>query len=351
MAEKMIAVKKEERAPGATVTEADIPQMKPDEVLVKVKATSICGTDAHIYAWDEWSQGRIKPPMIFGHECGGEVLEMGSLVKGVKVGDHVSAETHIPCGICFQCRTGNQHICKDLKILGVDTDGAFAEYLTIPSSVLWKNDKSLPWEIATVQEPFGNATYTVMESDVGGKIIAIIGDGPIAAFANGVAKAVGACKIYAIGKYDVRLGIIKKLGADVTIKISETDPLKYIMDDTGGDGVDAVLDMVGNQQAIEWGLKLVKKAGTYTAFGIPPSVPKLDLAGGVVFKGSKIIGINGRKMWETWYQVANLLNNKMVDPTPVITHKFPLKDFIKAIETMKAPDRKASKVVLLPEKK
>ncbi|MCK4223959.1 MAG: alcohol dehydrogenase catalytic domain-containing protein, partial [candidate division Zixibacteria bacterium] len=151
MSEKMLAVMKKERAPGAELVTVDIPKIKPDEVLVKVKATSICGTDAHIHNWDEWSQSRIKPPMIFGHEFAGEVVQVGDLVKRIKVGDHISAETHIPCGHCFQCLTGKQHICQNLKILGVDTDGCFAEYVTIPEVCAWKNDKSIPPEIASVQ--------------------------------------------------------------------------------------------------------------------------------------------------------------------------------------------------------
>lgn len=352
MAEKMLAVMKTEAGPGAEVTEVDIPTPAPDEVLCKVRATSICGTDAHIYFWDEWAAGRIKPPMIFGHECACDVVEIGANVRGIKVGDYVSAETHIPCKVCYQCRTGQEHICHNLKILGVDTDGCFAEFVTIPESCCWKNDPGLPPEIATIQEPFGNAAYTVLESDVSGMQTAIIGDGPIAAFAVGIARAVGAAPIYSIGKHEVRINILKKMGSDINYSIKDKsydDILADVLEKTDGNGVDVVLDMVGSQEAIDLGLKMVKKGGTFTAFGIPGGKVDFDMANGVVFKGAKIIGINGRKMYDTWFRAANLLNNKRVDPSPVITHKFLLKDFIKGMETCKSPTREASKVVFFTD--
>jgi len=349
MAQKMMAVMKKEKVKGAELVTVDIPRPEADEVLVKVKATSICGTDVHIYNWDKWAQSRIKPPMIFGHECAGEVVEVGKLVKGIKVGDYVSAETHIPCGICFQCKTGNQHICQNLKILGLDTNGCFAEYVKFPEICAWKNDKSLPFEIATIMEPFGNATYTVMESQVSAKIIAILGDGPIGAFAVGIAKAVGAGKIFAVGEFPYRVNILKKMGADVTLSIRENDIVKEIMDKTNGEGVDVVLEMSGAQKAIDDGLKMLKKGGTFTAFGVPSGRVDIDLANGIVFKGAKIIGINGRMMFTTWYQESNLLNAGLVDVRPVITHKFALKDFEKGFGAVNSPQKEVGKVVFLTE--
>ena len=342
---------KKERAPGAELVTVDIPKVKPDEVLVKVKATSICGTDAHIYNWDEWSQSRIKPPMIFGHEFAGEVVQVGDLVKRIKVGDHISAETHIPCGHCFQCLTGKQHICQNLKILGVDTDGCFAEYVAIPEVCAWKNDKSIPPEIASVQEPFGNATYTVMESRVSAKIIAIMGDGPIACFATGIARAVGAAKIFAVGEFPYRVNLLKKMGADVALSILTHDTVKEIMDATSGEGVDVVLEMTGAQKAIDDGFKILKKGGTFTAFGIPPSKIELNLNDSVIFKNANIIGISGRLMFDTWFQLSNLLKFKKVDISPVITHKMPLKDFHKGMEAVISKKREAGKVVFFPEAK
>ena len=351
MPEKMLAVMKKERAPGAELVEVDIPNLKPDEVLVKVKATSICGTDAHIYNWDEWAQSRIKPPMVFGHECAGEVVEVGNLVKRIKLGDFISAETHIPCGHCFQCLTGQQHICQNLKILGVDINGCFAEYVAIPEVCAWKNDESLPAEIASVQEPFGNATYTVMESQVSAKIITIMGDGPIACFATGIAKAVGAAKIFAVGEFPYRVNLLKKMGADVNLSILTHDTVKEITEATSGQGVDVVLEMSGAQKAIDDGFSILKKGGTFTAFGIPSSKIELDLSNNVVFKGAKIIGINGRLMFDTWFQLSNLLKFKKVDISPVITHRMPLKDFHKGMEAVISKRREVGKVVFFPEAK
>jgi threonine 3-dehydrogenase len=351
MPEKMLAVMKKDRAPGAELVEVDIPNIKPDEVLVKVKATSICGTDAHIYNWDEWAQSRIKPPMIFGHECAGEVVQVGNLVKRIKVGDSISAETHIPCGHCFQCLTGQQHICQNLKILGVDTNGCFAEYVAIPEVCAWKNDQNLPADIAAVQEPFGNATYTVMESQVSAKIIAIMGDGPTACFAAGIARAVGAAKIFAVGEFPYRVNLLKKMGADVALSILTHDTVKEIMDATSGEGVDVVLEMTGAQKAIEDGFRILKKGGTFTAFGIPSSKIEFDLSNNVVFKGAKIIGINGRLMFRTWFELSNLLKHKKVDISPVITHKMPLKDFDKGMEAVISKRKEVGKVVFFPEAK
>ncbi len=349
MADTMLAVIKKERAPGAELVTVDIPNIKPDEVLVKVKATSICGTDAHIYNWDEWAASRIKPPMIFGHEFAGEVVQVGDRVRRIAVGDFISAETHIPCGHCFQCLTGKQHICQNLKILGVDTNGCFAEYAAIPEVCAWKNDQSIPWEIASVQEPFGNATYTVTESRVSAKIIAIMGDGPIACFATGIAKAVGAARIFAVGEFPYRVNLLKKMGADVALSILTNDTVKEIMDATSGEGVDVVLEMTGVQGAIDNGFNILKKGGTFTAFGIPSSKVELDLANGVVFKGANIIGINGRLMFDTWFQLSNLLKYKKVDISPVITHKLPLKDFQEGMEAVVSSKKEVGKVVFFPE--
>jgi threonine 3-dehydrogenase len=351
MADKMLAVMKKEAGPGAELVIVDIPQIKADEILVKVKATSICGTDAHIYNWDQWAQSRIKPPMIFGHEFAGEVVQVGNQVKRVQVGDYISAETHIPCGHCFQCLTGKQHICQNLKILGVDINGCFAEYAAIPEVCAWKNDKSIPWENASVQEPFGNATYTVMESQVSAKIIAIMGDGPIACFATGIAKAVGAAKIFGVGEFPYRVNLLKKMGADPALSILTNDPVKEIMDATEGEGVDVVLEMTGVQGAIDNGFKILKKGGTFTAFGIPSSKIEFDLANSVIFKGANIIGINGRLMFDTWFQLGNLLKYKKVDVSPVITHKLPLKEFHEGMEAVVSTKKEVGKVVFFPEAK
>lgn len=346
MPEKMLAAMKLKRAVGAEMAEILLPRPKADEVLLKIKACSICGTDKHIYNWDNWAQNRIKPPLVFGHECCGEVMEVGSAVKSIKVGDYISAETHIPCLHCFQCRTGNMHLCQNLSILGVDVNGIFAEYAVVPEVCCWKNDSTLPVEIACIQEPFGNAVYTVMESNVGAKKVAIIGDGPTGAFACGVARAVGAVKIYNLGMIPFNLDICRKMGADVSVNVIEDRNYRErILDETNG-GVDVVMDMAGNKNAVSDGFAILRRTGTFTAFGIAPAPFEFDMAQNIVFKGARVIGINGRKMFDTWYQLRNLLDSGKVDIRPVISHKFPFTDFLKAFETAISTTTPSAKVVL-----
>ncbi len=348
MADKMLAAMKTKAAAGFEIIETDIPEPGPDEVLVKIKAASICGTDKHIIEWDKWAASRIKPPIIFGHECSGEVAAVGGNVRRIKNGDYISAETHIPCRQCYMCRTGNMHNCYNLKILGVDVNGIFAQYAVVPEICCIVNDNSLPVDIASVQEPFGNAVYTVMESNVGNRTVAIIGDGPIAAFACGLCKAVGAAMVYNLGMMDYNLGICRKMGADVSINVkNDKGYVDRILRETGG-GVDVTLEMAGNKAAVDSGFAVLRKMGTFTAFGLAPGPFEFDMANNVVFKGAKIIGINGRKMFETWYDVKNFLKYKRIDISPVITHHFPFSDFEKAVETALSPEIDSAKVVITP---
>ncbi len=347
MAELMWAGVKSKPGAGAEFQQVPIPTITDDQVLVKIKAASICGTDRHIYQWDAWAAGRMRPPLIFGHECCGEVVEVGRNVKKLRVGNVIAAESHIPCGFCKQCRMGNMHICDNLTILGVDTDGVFAEYAALPEIVCWKVSPKLDPVIASIHEPFGNAVYTVMSGNVATKRIAVIGDGPTAAFACGVAKAVGAETIYNIGMQPFNLDICKQMGADVSINV-KTDKMftKRIIEETGG-GVDVVLDMAGNQPAIDTGFTILRKAGTYCMFGIPPEPVKIDINNYIIFKGATVLGINGRKMFDTWYQMSALLSGGMVDPTPAITHRYAFKDFLEAIDKWGNNSEPACKMVLL----
>lgn len=348
MAQTMKAVFKPKASQGAEVRQIEIPKITSHQVLVKVRATSICGTDIHIYNWDPWSAGRIKPPMIFGHEFSGEVVEVGAQVEHIKIGDHVSAETHIPCGGCFQCRTGKMHICRDLEILGVDRDGCFAEYIAVPEICCIKNDKSLPWEIASVQEPLGNATYCVSEAHVSGKTVAVFGDGPIGVFATGIAKAYGATNLIVLGMQEFRLDLMRKFSPDHVINVTRANSREAIMDVTKGEGVDVVLEMSGAPAAIHDGFSVVKRGGTFVAFGIPSKPLDLNFAEELIFKGVKVIAINGRKMFETWYEVSNLLNSGRLDIKHVITHTFPLEKIDDAMALLNAKEIKAGKIVLKP---
>jgi len=346
---KMKAIFKKERKPGAELDVVDIPEINPDEVLVKVKVASICGTDVHIYRWNKWAQNRIKPPLIIGHELAGEVVEVGTNVKSLKVGDFVSAETHIPCNHCFQCKTGKQHICKNVSILGVDINGIFADYAALPEICAWKNSEKIPFEFASVQEPLGNAVYATLEGGgITGRKVAIFGCGPTGLFATGVARVSGASEIISVGKHEFRMEIAKKMGADHILKYPDDDIVKLIKEITGGEGVDVVLEMTGSQDAINNGFSVLKKGGRFTAFGIPSEKVEIDVANNVIFKGAVIIGISGRKMFDTWYTVANLLESKRIDISPVITHKFPLEEFEKGFELMMSEERKAAKILLFP---
>jgi threonine 3-dehydrogenase len=356
---KMKAVVKTKPQPGAEYIDVDTPKIGADQVLVKVRATSICGTDVHIYKWDAWSQGRIgekRLPQILGHEVAGDVVEVGSSVKKVKVGDYISAETHIPCKACIQCLTGQEHICANLSILGVDCNGAFAEFFAVPESVCWINDRAISPEFATVQEPLGNATYAVLgeDNDVAGKTMAIVGDGPIALFAVGVARVAGVTKIFLVGKYDINMEIGKRMGADFTLYANkqDIDRVKFVKDNTYGFGADIVLDMAGSPQALDEGFKMLRKGGRFTAFGIAAESPTLvDYNNGIVFKGAQVHGINGRLMFDTWFRVRNLLASGRLDISPVITHMFTLADFDKGFVEMMTRPRRSAKVVLFPDKR
>lgn len=356
MGQRMKAVVKTKPEPGVELNLVDLPQLEPDEVLVKVEATSICGTDVHIYNWDPWSQERIGArglPQILGHEVAGEVAEVGREVRHIKVGDYVSAETHIYHPRDLQTFVGQSHLGERMKILGVDCDGAFAEYLAIPEIVCWVNDRSIPPEFATVQEPLGNAVYAVLgeDNDVAGKSMVLIGDGPISLFAVGVARCCGVTRIFLVGMSDHNMEIGRRMGADYLLdaKRKDEDRVTYIRDHTAGYGADIVLEMTGSRQGIEEGFQMLRRGGRFTAFGIASqsSLP-LDYNNGIVFKGAQIHGINGRRIFDTWYRVRNFLSSRRLDISPVITHLFKLADYERGFRTSLALPRRSAKIVLFP---
>ena len=354
----MKAVVKTKPELGAELQDKPIPKPQSDWVVLKVRATSICGTDVHIYKWDPWSAGRIGEqalPQILGHEVAGEVVEVGEHCKRIKVGDYISAETHIYDPADLTSMLGSFHVGQHMKILGVDCDGCFAEYFALPESVCWPNDRSIPPEVASIQEPLGNACYAVLgeDADVAGKTMVITGDGPISLFAIGVARAVGVAKIIHFGKYDVNMAIGRKMGADLqmyTNKTTAKERLDFVMDHTGGNGVDIALEMVGSQDSVNDCFAMVRKAGRLTAFGIAPESPvPIDYNNGIVFKGCQIHGINGRKIFDTWYRNRNLLANGRLDPTPVITDILPLSKFDAGFGKMIERPRNSAKIILFPD--
>jgi threonine 3-dehydrogenase len=345
---RMKAVLKTKREPGFVIEEVDIPSVGPNDLLVKVRRAAICGTDSHIYAWDAWSQGRIKPPLIVGHEFCGNVVEVGLNVEGYKVGDYVSAESHIPCGYCYQCHNDQQHICGNLRILGVDTDGCFAEYAKIPQTVAWKNPPDMDPDVAAVQEPLGNSVYAVLaEEDVAGRAVAVFGCGSAGMFSTAVSHAAGAYPVISVIKHEFRRPIMEELGSNLVINVTKDDIVGAVMERTGGVGVDIVMEMTGNQTAIEQGLKIVRKGGRFTAFGIPSGPITIDLAS-LIFKGANLLGINGRLMYKTWTKMSAMLASGNLDPRPVMTHRFGMEDVAQAMEVMKSPKRECGKIVLTP---
>lgn len=343
---KMKAIIKPTPAPGAQLATVDIPTPGPGDVLVKVRTASICGTDVHIYDWDPWSQARIKPPMIFGHEFAGDVVELGAGVTSLKVGDFISAETHVVCGTCFQCRTGNAHVCQDYKILGVHIPGTFAEYVVIPACNAVVNDKSIPPEFCSVQEPLGNAVHTAMSGELTAQTVAVLGCGPIGLLTVAVAKAAGAAAVFATDINDYRLGLARKLGADLALNVATADPVKAVKEATGGVGVDVVLEMSGNPAAVHQGFAMLRNGGRASLLGTSSKPIEIDLANEVVFKGITVQGITGRRMYDTWYKVAGLLRSGKLDLATVITHKFPLERFEEAMQIMKSGN--CGKIILVP---
>lgn len=344
----MNVIVKNEAKEGAILAQKEMPTIGSRDILVKVQATSICGTDLHIYNWDEWSQKRIKPPYVMGHEFAGEVVEIGSAVKGIKVGDIVSAETHIVCEVCELCKTGQAHLCKDTEILGVDTDGTYAEYVAIPAANAWVNPKGIDPAFLSIQEPLGNAVHTLLAGEIIGKTVAIVGCGPIGIFAVAVAKAVGAAKVIAVEVNEYRLNLAKELGADVLINPLKEDPIAIVLNETDGLGVDVVAEMSGNAVALNQSLKYVKLGGRVSLLGIPTKEVSIDVANDIVFKGITVQGIVGRKMYDTWYQVKGLIESGKLDLAPVITHRLALEDFEKGFELMQSGN--CGKVVLYPDK-
>lgn len=347
MAGLMRAVLKKDPVPGAVLADVPVPNPGLGEVLVKIQATSICGTDHHIYIWNEWSQNRIKPPKIMGHEFAGEVVELGPGVTRAKVGDYVSAETHVVCGRCVQCMLGEKHVCQNTKILGVDTDGVFAEYAVVPEENLWYNDPAIAPDVASVQEPLGNAVHTVMAGETRGKSFAVFGCGPIGLMAIGVAKAVGASYVVAADINDYRLGLARDMGADLVINSMRDNPIPAILDATKGVGVDAVLEMSGAAPVYGQMLKVVRAGGRVSLLGLPSRPLAVNFADDVVMRGITLQGITGRRVWETWVMSRELLRSGKLDLRPLITHRFDLADFQQGMDLMTSGN--SGKVILYPE--
>lgn len=344
----MRALVKATAAPGLTAATWPDPVPGHREVVVKVAATSLCGTDAHIYRWDTWAQHRVHPPRIIGHELAGTVVEVGRDVSLVKLGDYVAAESHITCGRCFQCRTGQAHVCKHYTILGIDRDGSYAEYVALPEDLLWQTSSDIPPEYACVQEPLGNAVDAALAEDVTGQSVLITGCGPTGLFAAAIARIAGASVIIASDVSDYRLGLAKQIGVDHTVNAradSAEAVAAAIRDITAGEGVDAALEMSGDPSALHQAFRAVKNGGRVTLFGIPTGSVCFDLPNEIIFKGIRVYGVTGRRLFGTWYRLAGLFKAGL-NIRPIVTHCFPLMEFAKGFELIQSGQ--CGKVVLIP---
>lgn len=344
MASTMQALCKVKPEAGFVLQEVPIPEIGPTDVLIKVEKAGVCGTDYHIYSWDKWAQARVKPPLVIGHEFMGRVTAIGDAVHSVAVGDRVSAEGHIADLTCLLCRTGEAHICERVEIIGVDRDGAFAEYIAMPEYNVWKLDPAIPDEYAAIFDPLGNAVHTVMAAGVSTKSVVITGVGSIGLMAIPVARAAGAAAVYAIDINPAKLELAKRLGADETFDARDPDLVAKIHKLTNGDGVDVLLEMSGQGSAIDTGLQMVRNGGRAALLGIPSDNISINLAERIIFKGLTVLGINGRTMFETWYQTQALVKSGRVDLRPIITHVLPYTEFDKAFALMKSGE--AAKIVL-----
>jgi threonine 3-dehydrogenase len=341
--------------PGGEIARVPDPTPGPTEVRVAVRASSICGTDVHIWQWNAWAQGRIhRTPFVFGHEVSGEVVEVGAEVTSVAIGDHVSAETHIVDGTCYQCRTGRMHACANVQVLGVDRDGVFAEYAVLPEANAWRNDPKLDPALAAIQEPLGNAVHALLPEDaveeIAGHDVLITGAGPIGLLAIAVARTLGARRVIATEVNPLRIALAKRMGADRVIDPSAegTHALEAILAETDGRGVDVAVEMSGHPASLTLAFEALTPGGRVSLLGLYDTPVTVDLNTLAIFRAARVYGIFGRRMFTTWYQVRGLLEKPefRARMAEIITHRLPVRDLPKAMELIES--RQAAKVSLEP---
>ncbi len=345
---KMKAIVKARPGPGLELVEVEVPRPGPADVLIRVTATSICGTDVHIYRWDPWSQHRIKPPLILGHEFAGEIVEVGREVAHLRPGLPVSAEGHIVDHTCAACRAGEYHLCENVQVIGIDRAGSFAEYLVVPAENVWVNPPEIPPEIAALQDPFGNAVHTAYAFDLAEKHVLVTGCGPIGLMTIPLARVNGARQVIATDVNPGRLELARRMGADVALNPAEEDVVTAVRDLTGG-GADVLLEMSGAPAGIRQGLEALRPGGQVAALGLTGRPFELDWSDLVVTKGVTVKGIYGRRIWATWHRMRGLLTSGAVDLRPIITHRFSLDEFERAFARLMNPgDEVVAKIVMIP---
>jgi threonine 3-dehydrogenase len=343
----MRAIVKATAGPGLALRRVPVPEPGPDEVLVRVKATAVCGTDLHIAQWNAWAQAAgIRPPLVMGHEFSGEVVGVGSRVHRLGPGDYVAGETHLPCGECYQCRNGLQHICQNLKLFGLHRDGCFAEYTTIPELCAYRVPEAIPPRVAAMLEPLGTSLRAVVELDVSGSTVVVIGCGPIGLFAVASATSLGAASVIGLDVREERLALARRLGCTLTLDPRQGDAAGRILEATAGVGADAIVEASGNATALAGAFRYLRKGGRCALIGLPSEAVQLNLGPDVVFKEATIIGIHGREMFRTWTRMLQLLETGRLDVAPIITHEMPLEGYQEALALLEAG--KGSKVILLP---
>ncbi len=338
------AITKNKPEPGVSIVTLPIPVPGRHDVLVRVKAAAICGTDLHIYHWNTWAANNVKIPLIVGHEVSGIVEAVGENVTSVKVGDRVAVETHVPCGHCFQCRTGLQHICENMQIIGVHTDGAFSDYALVPEPCIWKLPDSIPFDIGALYEPCGVAMHSVCSADVRGGTVAIFGCGPIGNMAIRIARVLGAAKVIAVDLREERLSMAEAAGAEIVLNPSQTDPVAAIMNETARRGVDVAIELSGSVIAGRQCFQILRKAGQVVFTGLPSEPLQLDLTSDVIYREARVTGTTGRVMYDTWYKVSALVEAGLIELEPIITHRLPLEEIDSAIEIV--GEGKGGKVLL-----
>ncbi|MCD2528862.1 L-threonine 3-dehydrogenase [Providencia huaxiensis] len=338
----MKALSKLKAEPGIWMTEVPKPELGHNDVMIKIRKTAICGTDVHIYNWDEWSQKTIPVPMVVGHEYIGEIVAIGQEVKGFKIGDRVSGEGHITCGHCRNCRGGRTHLCRNTIGVGVNREGCFAEYLVIPAFNAFKIPDNIPDEIAAIFDPFGNAVHTALSFDLVGEDVLVSGAGPIGIMAAAVCRHVGARHVVITDVNDYRLELAKKMGVSRAVNVSREN-LKDVMNELGmKEGFDVALEVSGAPAAFQTMLDTMNHGGRIALLGIPPSSMATDWSQ-VIFKGLFIKGIYGREMFETWYKMVTLIQSGL-DLSPIITHQFSIDEFQKGFDIMRSGQ--SGKVIL-----
>jgi len=342
----MRALVKESAGPGIVLRDVPVPTCGPTEALIQVHHAGVCGTDLHIWEWDSWASNRLKPPVVIGHEFAGRITQLGKEAAQdnlLAVGDLVTAEGHVVCGHCLQCRLGDGHLCRRTQIIGVDRDGAFADFIVMPASNVIKLD-GIPTEIGAIMDPLGNAVHTVLEAQVPGSTVLVLGCGPIGCFAVGVTRAAGASLVIASDFNPTRLELAREMGAQVTLNPGADDVVARVRELTDGDGVDLVCEMSGHPSGHAQALAAARMGGRVNLLGTPNRTTEVDFARDIIFKGLTLYGVTGRKMYQTWHQMRRFLRAGQLDPRPVITHRFPLECIRDAIQVIK--DGQAGKVIL-----